>query len=149
MDPVFSLVSRLYRRGFGRENIVRIHRFLEWVLKLPRDLEIALRDRIETELEGKKPMAYLMTIEREAMQRGEQKGLEKGLEKGLQKGLEEGLEEGLRAGIRVCLKLRFGDPGLALLPAIDRVQGNDRLRSLLDALERVDGIEEFRGLIEP
>ena len=107
--------------------------------KLPQDLEVALRDRIETELEGKKRMPYLSTFEREAMKRGEEKGLEKGE--------KEGKKEGLQAGIRLGLKLRFGEAGLALLPDLAKIEDNDRLRRLLDALERVKGIEEFRALI--
>jgi hypothetical protein len=135
----FSLISRLYRRGFGRENIVRLYRFLGWIMKLPPDLEYALRDRIEAELEGKTTMPYLSFIEREAMKKGEEKGREEGHEKGR--------EEGLRAGIRIGLKLRFGEAGLGLLADVDRVQGTDRLHSLLDAIEQVAGIEEFRALI--
>lgn len=146
----FHLVRRLYRGGFGRDNIFRLYRFCEWVMRLPQDLEIALRDRIETELEGKTPMPYISTIERLAMEKGEEKGLEKGIEKGLEKGLEKGIElsrDGLRAGIRLALKLRFGEAGLAVLPAVTEIKDVQRLRSLLDELERVEGIEEFRELL--
>jgi hypothetical protein len=124
--------------GFGRDNIFRLYRFCEWIMRLPQDLEIALRDRIETELEGKTPMPYLSTIERLAMEKGEEKGLEKGIEMS---------RDGLRAGIRLALKLRFGEAGIAILPAVAEIKDVQRLRSLLDALERVEGIEEFRALL--
>jgi hypothetical protein len=142
LDARFHLMRRLYRRGFKREDVVRLYRFLEWIMKLPRDLELVLRERIEAELEGKIRMPYLSTIERIAMEKGEEKGLEKGREKGREEG-----REGLRAGIRLGLKLRFGDAGLALLPALEEIKDLGRLRSLLDALERIERIEEFRALL--
>jgi predicted transposase YdaD len=80
-------------------------------------------------------MPYFMTIEREAMKKGEEKGR------------NEGCEEGLRAGIRLGLKLRFGDAGLALLPAVEEIGDNDRLRSIREAIERIDRIEESRALL--
>ena len=34
-----GLTRRLYRRGWGKEDILKLYRFIDWVLTLPEELE--------------------------------------------------------------------------------------------------------------
>ncbi|WP_017327926.1 DUF4351 domain-containing protein [Synechococcus sp. PCC 7336] len=78
----------LYERGYEREAIVNLYRFIDWIIQLPAELELEFRTELEQwEQEGRMP--YLSTIERMARQ--------------------EGLEQGERALILRQLARRFGE----------------------------------------
>ncbi|WP_017324849.1 DUF4351 domain-containing protein [Synechococcus sp. PCC 7336] len=87
----WSLTRRLYERGYKREEIINLYRFIDWVMQLPEELELEFQTELEQwEQEGRMP--YLSTIERMARQAGR----------------EEGREEGERALILRQLARRFG-----------------------------------------
>jgi hypothetical protein len=133
----FQLARRLYEKGFGWDNIRRLYRFIDWILQLPEDLEFQLLDKIETEFHGKNAMPYLARFERIAMERGREEGK------------LEGREEGLREAVRLGLKLRFGQEGLSLLPAVKAITDVGRLSSIVDALERGERLQDVQALIDP
>jgi len=65
-----QLTRRLYERGLPRQTIIDLYRFLDWLMRLPEDLELDYTDaifRIEEQLK----MPYLSYVER----RGERRGL--------------------------------------------------------------------------
>lgn len=41
------LFRALYERGYGRDDVVELFRFLDWVLRLPEDLERAFTQDVE------------------------------------------------------------------------------------------------------
>ncbi|AML48079.1 hypothetical protein AYM02_01680 [Coxiella burnetii] len=84
-----TLTKRLYRKGYTKEQIIRLYLFIDWVIHLLRALEIEYQETVyHWEVEEK--MAYISTIERFGIQKGLQKGLQQGFEQGLQKGKQEG-----------------------------------------------------------
>ena len=107
------LTRRLYSKGYEREDIVRFYRFLDWVLRLPKELETELRRQVRI-LEGNKTMPYVSTIER--------------------MGREEGFCAGLLEAIKFGLKLRFGQEGLALIPSVEALTDPDVLRAFHEAV---------------
>lgn len=98
------LIKSLYRRGWQRQDVLELFRFIDWVLTLPSDLEKRLWDEVRTSEEVQK-MRYLSTIERMAIDQGFQKGLDEGKIRGIAEGRAEGRAE-LLARI---LRRRFGD----------------------------------------
>jgi hypothetical protein len=64
-----ALTRRLYERGFPRQRIVDLYRFLDWLLRLPDDLELQYTDAIFAIEEGLK-MPYLSYVERRGEIRG-------------------------------------------------------------------------------
>jgi hypothetical protein len=51
-----GLVRRLYERGYPRERILSLFRFIDWLLALPEEREQALRRTLRTmEEEGHMP----------------------------------------------------------------------------------------------
>ncbi|WP_017327984.1 DUF4351 domain-containing protein [Synechococcus sp. PCC 7336] len=96
----WSLTRRLYERGYERQAILSLYRFIDWVMQLPEELELEFRTELEQwEQEGRMP--YLSTIERMAHQEGRKEGREEGL--------EQGREQGERALILRLLARRFGE----------------------------------------
>ena len=68
-----ALTRRLYERSFPRRRIVDLYRFLDWLLRLPDDLELQYTDAIFAIEEGLK-MPYLSYVERRGEARGEARG---------------------------------------------------------------------------
>ena len=93
------IVRGLYRGGFGRQEVLDLLWFIDWLLELPEELERrfdAEVDRLETETK----MRYVMSRERRA--------IEKGIQQGLQRGLQQGILEGEASLLRRQLQRRFG-----------------------------------------
>jgi len=69
-----QLTRRLYERGLPRQTIIDLYRFLDWLMRLPEDLELQYTDaifRIEEQLK----MPYLSFVERRGEQIGEARGV--------------------------------------------------------------------------
>ena len=77
-----KLTRLLYEKGWGREAICHLFRFIDWLIQLPEDLVINYEEEIER-LEGEKKVAYVTSIERLGVQRGMQQGMQQGEEKGI------------------------------------------------------------------
>jgi hypothetical protein len=43
---VLQLTRRLYERGLPRQTIIDLYRFLDWLMRLPEDLELHYTDAI-------------------------------------------------------------------------------------------------------
>jgi hypothetical protein len=63
----------MYERGYSRQEIVDLYRFVDWVLTLPPDLAEAFKTDLIV-YEGGKNMPYISEIERESLAKGEAKG---------------------------------------------------------------------------
>ncbi len=95
------LTKELYRRGLAKDDIVKLYRFIDWLMVLPDNLERIFHREI-TEFEEEQKMQYITTAERIGME----KGWQKGQEDGWQKGREEGLKKGTVVG-EILLAQRF------------------------------------------
>ena len=85
-----QLVKRLYEKGYQREDILELFRFIDWLLTLPAAWEQRFTVQL-SEYETAMSKPYITQLERY----GIEKGLAQGLEQGMQQGLERGLEQGL------------------------------------------------------
>lgn len=80
-DQKFSLTRRLYERGLSREAIMNLYKFIDWVLTLPKDLEIRYNDCIHA-LKQEKTMGYITSGERISMEKGYKQGIAQGMQQG-------------------------------------------------------------------
>jgi hypothetical protein len=87
-----ALIRRLYERGYERQAILDLFRFIDWVLELPEDLEIRFEAELE-QLEEERRMRYVTSIER----------------RGIEKGLQQGLQQEASLLLRKLLTRRFGE----------------------------------------
>ena len=149
-----SLIRRLYGRGLGRNDIIQLFRFIDWLLVLPEEMEAETQRQI-AELEGRTPMPYVTSIERLAKKEGKAEGKAEGRAEGKAEGKAEGRAEGMAEGLRVGLleaidlglELRFGKEALHVLPRVRGIADLDRLRELKAALTRVSNLAEFESLL--
>jgi hypothetical protein len=158
LDVKTRLVKMLCERGRGREDIMQLLRFIDWLIALPDDLEDEFDRRVEP-LVKEESMPYVTSWERRAERKGEQKGREQGIEQGRELGKEEGRElgkeEGMQLGLRsglleaieIALDLRFGKEGLDLMPRVRAVASVEALRELKTAVRSSAGLEGFAAAL--
>jgi hypothetical protein len=90
-SAIALLVRSLYERGYERQDILELFRFIDWVLRLPK----ALEDPFWAELsayEETRHMPYITSVERI----------------GFKKGIEQGLQQGEALVLKRLLTRRFG-----------------------------------------
>jgi hypothetical protein len=124
----FNLTRRLYRLGYGRDEIFRLYHFIDWLLRLPPELEDRVWQQIRT-FEEEQAMPHITYAERF----------------GHEQGLVEGRIEGTLMAIATALEIRFGDAGLALLPEIERIAELPRLQTILDRSKTAASPDELRA----
>lgn len=90
------LTKLLYGRGYDKLTVLKLFRFLDWLVWLPEDLKRSYTDEIER-YEEEKRMPYVTTFE------------QIGIERGLQKGLQQGLQQGSCRQLMRVLHGRFGE----------------------------------------
>jgi hypothetical protein len=71
----FKLTRSLYERGYERQDILNLFRFIDWILELPEDLKRSFRDELE-EYERERQMPYVTSIERMGIEQGIEQGKE-------------------------------------------------------------------------
>ncbi|MFN6515626.1 MAG: Rpn family recombination-promoting nuclease/putative transposase [Nostoc sp. CreGUA01] len=91
---------------------------------------------------------WYQEILREGEKRGEERGLQIGEERGLQIGEQRGEERGLQTGIELGLEIKFGTPGLELMPMISQVHDLQRLKAIQQAIKTSNTVEELRQFLE-
>lgn len=84
-----ELTKNLYRRGFEKQDIINLYRFIDWIMVLPEKLEEAYHQEI-TEFEEERKMQYITTAERIGMEKGTEIGTKIGRKIGRKIGQEEG-----------------------------------------------------------
>ncbi|MFO1349684.1 MAG: hypothetical protein U1F68_02930 [Gammaproteobacteria bacterium] len=93
------LVRALYERGFQREDVINLFRFIDWLLVLSAELKQQFHDELAT---------YEATMSRPYITSIEQIGIEKGIQQGIEQGIEQGIQQGQQYTLRRLLARRFG-----------------------------------------
>lgn len=103
-----GLVRLLYERGYSRKQVVELFNIIDWMIQLPKGLELGFTQKVHN-LQEEKKMAYINTIHRVQLEQAEEQGVLKGMEKGLEKGRMEGRMEGATDILQNMLQLKFGE----------------------------------------
>ena len=61
----YQLTTMLYDQGYGEQDIIELHAFLDWMMRLPEELERQFQNELKA-FEEAKQMKYVTTIERMA-----------------------------------------------------------------------------------
>ncbi len=139
----FHLTKLLYKRGYSKQRILSLYRYIDWMMALPRDMEERLTADI-TEYEEVYKMTYVTNAERIGFQKGMERGIEDGLEQGQQATLR-----GLLNGVKMGLQLKFGAKGLELLSEIRKINDVDTLYAIQEAIVDVESPSELRHVYQP
>ncbi len=68
-----QLIRALYERGFERQEVLDLFRFIDWVMRLPDDLEDRFWDEHE-QYETERKMRYITSVERIGIRKGIKQG---------------------------------------------------------------------------
>lgn len=126
------LTRRLYGLGYDRAAILRLYRFIDWLLRLPAGLDDQVWRQIR-DFEEEQGMSYVSYAER------------RGIEQGIEQGLALGRVAGLRSGIAILLESKFGAAGVALLPEIGQLTEPSRLEAVMARLATATTLGEVRA----
>ena len=111
LNEKLQIVRRLYERGYSRQDVLNLFRFIDWVLVLPADLEAHFQVELAN-FEAERNMPYVTSIERMGIEKGLQQGRQEGRQQGRQEGRQQGRQEGILQGeaalLRRQLVRRFG-----------------------------------------
>jgi hypothetical protein len=99
-----DLTKGLYSREYSKEQIIRLYRFIDYVLKLPEPQALQFNKEMEL-FEEARTMPYMSTIERAAKEEGILQGISKGIEQGRTRGQLEKAQE----AVLEVLEVRFGN----------------------------------------
>jgi hypothetical protein len=85
----FRLTKMLYERGYERQQILDLYRFIDWIIILPEEIEREFWRELQTYEEERK-VTYVTNAERFGFERGIQEGEQRGEQRGRQAGIQEG-----------------------------------------------------------
>jgi hypothetical protein len=128
----FNHIRRLYRLGYSRDEVIRLHLFIDWMLWLPPELDDRVLQQIKA-FEEEQAVSYMSYPERI------------GHAQGVIDGRAEGKVETWLDAIATALKIKFGEAGLTLLPEIRQIVDPDRLRAIHDRSITASALEEVRA----
>ncbi len=77
LNSKIKLTRLLYQRGFAKEDILNLYTFIDWVMVLPKDLEIIYNNEIE-QFEETQQMAFITGMEQRGIDKGFQMGFRTG-----------------------------------------------------------------------
>ncbi|MCK4760671.1 MAG: hypothetical protein KAW12_00630 [Candidatus Aminicenantes bacterium] len=115
-DVKRELIRECYAGGFSRDAARTLLKFIDWLLRVPEELEEKLSEEI-IKLEEEYKMPYVTSWERRAAEAGMEKGIEAGIERGIEKGIEKGINKGKKQGVdeeKIRTAKRMLNDGLAV-----------------------------------
>ena len=121
-----KLAKLLYRRGYSRQDVLELYRFIDWILTLPSELEQQFRVEL-AEFEAEVKMEYVTSNERLAM--------------------EEGKQEGVREMIIDSLQIRYGVISTELIEHLNQIDNIDMLKELHRKAITVESLSDFEQLL--
>ncbi len=122
-----SLVKMLYHKGYTKEGILELFRFIDWLLVLPEELEDGFSEALRQYEEDIK-MPYLTSIER----------------RGIQQGIQQGILQKSREAVIEILEVRFERVPDSTAEIITRIDDLSILNMLHKRAAMVGSLEEFK-----
>lgn len=84
----WNLMRDCYKKGYNKEQIRTLLKFVDWIIRLPDELQDKLKKEI-IKIEEEYKMLYVPSWERSAQQKGEQIGEKRGEKRGIRLGKKE------------------------------------------------------------
>jgi hypothetical protein len=121
-EAKLALTKRLYERGYQREDIINLFKFIDWLMSLPTELEQEFQQELN-QYEEEKRMPYITSVER------------------------MGMEKGMRESVIDALEIRFENVPSELVNKISQIQDTSLLKNLLRQAITLDSISDFQDYL--
>lgn len=125
------LVRLLLERGYDKKDILELFRFIDWLITLPEDQEIAFKDEVLRIMEEKN-MPYVTSIERLARKEGEEKGR----------------VISRKETLLDLIEGRFHEVPEDIALKINTLENIEQLKDLFKQALSCEGLETFREILE-
>ncbi|MDQ1327040.1 MAG: hypothetical protein QG641_320, partial [Candidatus Poribacteria bacterium] len=122
----FYLAKLLYERGYEKEDIIQLLRFIDWIMRLPEDLNISFWREVR-QLEEGKSMPYLSSFEQMAIKRG----------------MEEGKQQEVLCLLIQILNIKFKEIPRNIIEKLEKITDTYVLEILHSHAVLCDSIEDF------
>jgi hypothetical protein len=133
------LTRRLYERGYQRQDILNLFRFINWLMALPQELDRSFWQEVQ-QYQRERQMPYVTSLE--------QMWLNQGIQQGIEQGIQQERLQGLRSAIELGLELKFGNEGLELLPEISQIEDIEMLQAIKSGIRTVNTLAELRSIYQ-
>lgn len=120
------LIRRLFAKGYSRQDILNLFHFIDWLMRLPAEMEDQLWNELQQQEEAKK-MPYISSVERIGMRKGRQATLQESIER--------------------IIRLKFALPATDLMPDLFELTDQTRLQDLMDAAIIATTVHDLRQRI--
>ncbi|MEK7396753.1 MAG: hypothetical protein AAB116_07430 [Candidatus Poribacteria bacterium] len=117
------MIRHLYEIRHEKEFVQKLFRFIDWLIRLPKDLEKEFWYEIR-QYEEERRMPYVTSVE------------------------IIGIKKGLKEGIELGLDLKFGSEGLLLMPDINEIEDLDILEAIKFGIKTAKTIDELRKIYD-
>jgi len=104
LNEKIRIIKHLYQKGFSRQDIINLFRFIDWLMFLPEELDNSFREEI-VRFEEEKKMQYITSVERVGYKRGYEQGMLEGEKKGEKRGEKKGEKKGVKGNIELLESL--------------------------------------------
>ncbi len=131
----WSLVRRLFERGYSRKDVVQLFRLIDWMMVLPEQLQREFKEELRRYQEGSQ-MPLLSRIELEAKQEG------------IEEGLQQGILQTAREAVLDVLEIRFEVVPSELIEVVNRIEDTPLLKRLHREAIAIPSIEEFQLVLQ-
>jgi hypothetical protein len=135
----FRLTKMLYERGYERQQILDLYRFIDWIIILPEAIEREFWQELQT-FEEEQKVTYVTNAERFGFERGIQEGEQRGRQSGILEGEQRGLEHEKSLLVRLLTR-RVGTiapPLETQIRSLSLTQLEDLGEALLDFTQPTD-----------
>lgn len=122
-----SLVRRLYERGYSRQDIIELFRFIDWLMVLPEELTLSFKE-VAKSYEEVGRMRFVSYLEELAIEEGI-----------LRKGREDVIE---------ILEIRFGEVPSSIVEVINGINQTSVLKTLHRRAISIESVAEFQQFLE-
>ncbi|MGA9379690.1 MAG: transposase [Phormidium sp.] len=121
-----NLVRNLFERGYSREDILDLFRFIDWIMVLPEELANNFKAELRRQEEANR-MRYVTSIERLAIQ--------------------EGIVQNARENVIEILEIRFSEVPIEIVESINEIDDASALKTLLRRAITIASIPEFQQIL--
>jgi len=84
VNKKLKLIKHLYKKGFSKQDIINLMRFLDWVMIIPKEVEPLFNEQLE-KFEKEKKMYYITQMQRPSYEKGIKEGASKMLSRQIAK----------------------------------------------------------------
>jgi SOS response regulatory protein OraA/RecX len=129
------IAKSLYRRGYGRQDILELFRLIDWLVNLPEAAEQEFKKEIQ-DFEEENQMPYITSVERLARQEG------------VSQGIAEGIIQQRREDVLEVLEVKFGEIPTEVIQKVNEIEDPTLLKTLHRQAIALGSVEQFLGYLQ-